>query len=109
MPRLEEIKMQSIKYPFAFFAALLLCVNVSSMAKSKGSRTVYVCQNCGAQQPKWMGKCPDCGAWNSFAEEKPLASQTDASPRGGLFRMREAAPLAYQDIESQDDARQPSG
>jgi DNA repair protein RadA/Sms len=79
------------------------------MAKSKGSRTVYVCQNCGAQQPKWMGKCPDCGEWNTFAEEKPVTTASDASPRGGLFRMKDAAPLAYQDIESQDDARQPSG
>lgn len=38
-----------------------------------------------------------------------MTAQTDASPRGGLFRMKEAAPLAYQDIESQDDARQTSG
>jgi DNA repair protein RadA/Sms len=79
------------------------------MAKSKGTRTIYVCQNCGAQQPKWMGKCPDCGEWNSFAEEKPALAQPNASPRGGMFRMKEAAPLAYQDIESQDDARQSSG
>src|SRR5437868_168857 len=79
------------------------------MAKAKNSRTIYVCQNCGAQQPKWMGKCPDCGEWNTFAEEKPVAAQADASPRGGLFRMKDAKPLAYQDIESQDDARQPSG
>lgn len=79
------------------------------MAKSKGTRTIYVCQNCGAQQPKWMGKCPDCGEWNSFAEEKPALAQATASPRGGMFRMKEASPLAYQDIESQDDARQTSG
>src|SRR5689334_3701580 len=79
------------------------------MAKAKGTRTIYVCQNCGAQQPKWMGKCPDCGEWNSFAEEKPVIAQTGASVRGGMLRMKEAAPLAYQDIESQDDARQSSG
>lgn len=79
------------------------------MAKSKGSKVVFVCQQCGAQQPRWMGKCPDCGAWNSLAEEKLLGAQPDSFPRGALFRMREAAPLAYQDIESQDDARQPSG
>src|ERR1051325_9450133 len=79
------------------------------MAKSKGTRTVYVCQNGGAQQPKWMGKCPDCGEWNSFAEEKPALAQGGASPRGGMFRMKEAVPLAYHEIESQDDARQPSG
>ncbi len=36
------------------------------MAKSK---TQYVCQNCGTTAVKWVGKCPDCGEWNSFVEE----------------------------------------
>ncbi len=38
------------------------------MAKSK-AKTIYVCQNCGAQRAKWEGRCTDCGAWNSFVEE----------------------------------------
>lgn len=38
------------------------------MAKSK-TKTVYVCQNCGAQRPRWEGRCTDCGAWNSYVEE----------------------------------------
>ncbi|WP_413580830.1 DNA repair protein RadA [Bdellovibrio sp. HCB288] len=41
------------------------------MAKSK-NKTVYTCQNCGAQRPRWEGKCSDCGAWNSFVEELQL-------------------------------------
>ncbi|MBI3753624.1 MAG: DNA repair protein RadA [Deltaproteobacteria bacterium] len=32
-------------------------------------RTVYICQSCGYQSPKWMGKCPDCNQWNSLVEE----------------------------------------
>ena len=79
------------------------------MAKSKGPKIVYVCQQCGAQQPRWMGKCPECGEWNSLVEDRPAASRPEASPRGGLFRMREVAPLDYHEIESQDDARQSSG
>jgi DNA repair protein RadA/Sms len=79
------------------------------MAKSKTPKLVFVCQQCGAQQPKWMGKCPDCGDWNSLVEERAAGLPSETSPRGGLFRMREVAPLLYQDIESQDDARQPSG
>ncbi len=79
------------------------------MAKSKSPKIVYVCQQCGAQQPRWMGKCPECGEWNSLVEEKNATSRPESSPRGGLFRMREVAPLDYQDIESQDDARQSSG
>nr|MBD3621973.1 DNA repair protein RadA [Sunxiuqinia sp.] len=33
------------------------------------AKTVYICQNCGTQSPKWMGKCPSCEAWNTFVEE----------------------------------------
>jgi len=36
------------------------------MAKSK---TVFFCQNCGAQSPKWIGRCPSCGEWNTYVEE----------------------------------------
>ncbi len=32
-------------------------------------KTVFICQNCGIQSPKWMGKCPSCGGWNTFVEE----------------------------------------
>ena len=35
----------------------------------KGPKTVYVCRECGCTNFKWLGKCPDCGAWNSFDEE----------------------------------------
>ena len=36
------------------------------MAKKK---TAFFCQNCGSQSPKWVGKCPACGEWNTFVEE----------------------------------------
>ncbi|MBK9295016.1 MAG: DNA repair protein RadA [Oligoflexia bacterium] len=49
------------------------------MAKQK---TIFACQNCGFQSPKWLGKCPDCSEWNSFAEEKYSAPQTQESARG---------------------------
>lgn len=37
---------------------------------SKTPKPVYVCQECGSQSPKWQGRCADCGAWNSFVEER---------------------------------------
>ena len=51
------------------------------MAKPK---SVFVCQNCGAQRPRWEGRCPDCGAWNSFVEETVQKESASASksPRG---------------------------
>src|SRR4030043_1916780 len=33
-------------------------------------KTFFQCQTCGYTSPKWLGKCPDCGAWNSLVEEK---------------------------------------
>jgi DNA repair protein RadA/Sms len=36
------------------------------MAKQK---TIFTCQNCGYKSPKWLGRCPDCGVWNSLVEE----------------------------------------
>ncbi|HLG17407.1 MAG TPA: DNA repair protein RadA [Blastocatellia bacterium] len=79
------------------------------MAKSKDNRLVFVCQQCGAQQPRWMGRCPDCGEWNSLVEERTPSAVPQPSMRGGPTRVRETSPVDYHDIESQDDSREPSG
>lgn len=47
---------------------------------AKKSKTIYICQECGNVQPKWTGKCPECGAWNSFAEEKSVPKAKRAAP-----------------------------
>ncbi len=39
---------------------------LSILAKTK---SIFICQNCGVQSPKWLGKCPSCNEWNSFVEE----------------------------------------
>ena len=36
----------------------------------KPAKTLFVCQECGAQSPKWMGRCAECGAWNTLVEER---------------------------------------
>src|SRR2546426_1493844 len=43
----------------------LTCSSTECMAKT---RTKYICQQCGGEQSKWVGKCPDCGAWNTMEE-----------------------------------------
>jgi len=48
------------------------------MAKS---RTRFVCQNCGATQPRWMGRCPECGEWNTLIEAVVESSKHKAGPR----------------------------
>ena len=37
---------------------------------AKKSKTVFVCRECGFESTKWLGKCPACGGWNTFTEEK---------------------------------------
>jgi DNA repair protein RadA/Sms len=78
---------------------------------AKASGTVYVCQSCGKQSPKWLGKCPDCGEWNSFVEERarPAATASKGMAARGGFRLREVKPVRFGEIESQDDARISSG
>jgi DNA repair protein RadA/Sms len=49
------------------------------------TRQVYVCEQCGAQSPKWLGQCGDCQSWNSFVEEVVVASKRSAAPQGGGY------------------------
>ena len=46
------------------------------------SKTVFACQECGAQSPKWLGRCADCGAWNSLVEERQLPERATAGAAG---------------------------
>lgn len=43
------------------------------MAKSS---TVFFCNNCGYESPKWLGKCPACNEWNTFVEEKVVKEKS---------------------------------
>lgn len=49
------------------------------MAKT---RTQYVCQNCGATYPKWIGRCENCGEWNTLVEQVPQSTGSSAVARG---------------------------
>lgn len=72
----------------------------------KKTETIYACQNCGHQSRKWLGKCPECGEWNSLIEER--AQPAKKGGRSG-FQLRDVSAVAYTEIESQDDVRVSSG
>ena len=61
------------------------------MAKSK---IIYYCSNCGAESPKWIGKCPSCGEWNTYKEEKVVAKPTN---RGQKYK-EEQGPATLQEV-----------
>ena len=74
---------------------------------AKSVKTIYACQQCGHQSAKWLGKCPDCGEWNSFAEERPSNIPAETARSG--FKLTQSSPQLYSEIESQTDSRQLSG
>jgi DNA repair protein RadA/Sms len=74
------------------------------MSKAK---TSYVCQGCGYISAKWLGKCPDCGEWNSMVEEM-LRPEPEGTSRG-LRTTAGSTPVAFDEIETQVEARFSSG
>jgi DNA repair protein RadA/Sms len=79
----------------------------------KPPKSVFVCQECGAQAPKWMGRCVECGAWNSLVEERPaVAADTalagKAENRYGQFGTSSNAKL-YAEVENANASRLTTG
>lgn len=71
------------------------------MAKIK---TVFVCTNCGNDSPKWLGKCPICGEWNTYTEESVIASN-NKNKRENIFESDRVRPLRLQDVTTGQDPR----
>lgn len=68
------------------------------MAKAK---TVFVCQECGYESPKWMGKCPGCGNWNTMVEEIEVKGKEVSS----VFDSAISKPLTIDQIEITEEER----
>ncbi len=58
------------------------------------NKTLFVCQNCGSERPKWEGQCHDCGAWNSLVEEKVMAAPKNERAAWSVGAPSSAAPSA---------------
>lgn len=78
------------------------------MAKDK---TVYVCENCGQESPKWIGKCPACGQWNTFKELRVAGAVSgtvaarSAAATVRAHRQGGSRPLRLSEISSSDEPR----
>jgi DNA repair protein RadA/Sms len=73
------------------------------MAKSK---TLFFCQSCGYESPKWIGKCPSCGSWNSFVEEVVSKNENDRNDwRQDSSKSRVSKPRTLNEIESTGEIR----
>ena len=73
------------------------------MAKTK---TVYICSNCGADSPKWIGKCPNCGEWNTYVEET-VVKESPAARRGAaaFSSSTKPRPVLLRDISAEKEER----
>jgi DNA repair protein RadA/Sms len=67
-------------------------------------KTAFVCQQCGASAGKWLGRCPECDAWNSFVEESAPETPARGKPLSSLAR-----PIAYPDVPTEGALRVSSG
>ncbi|MGL4597996.1 MAG: DNA repair protein RadA, partial [Bacteroidia bacterium] len=75
------------------------------MAKLK---TTFFCQNCGAQSPKWIGRCASCGEWNTYVEE--IVNKSDdqrSTPFTSTTSQRAPKPLRIDEIEMREEHRIP--
>jgi len=70
------------------------------------AKTSFVCQGCGHQSPRWLGRCPDCGRWNGFKEERLPAAAHGRSPVVGAASSK---PIPIDEIEVIGENRTRSG
>ena len=78
------------------------------MAKIK---TSFFCQNCGAQSPKWLGKCPACGQWNTYVEEiiqKEESGKGSWKPSGSGTK-KTNTPKKIKEVNYEEQARWVTG
>ena len=77
-------------------------------------KVVYSCQECGAQSQKWLGRCPECEAWNSLVEERAVPATAGAgaaaASAGSRYALTSTAgPRLYEDIDTVVSARLTTG
>lgn len=70
-------------------------------------KSVFVCSDCGTESPKWMGKCPGCGSWNTMVEE--ITVQTPKSAHKATSIVSNSKPQYLKEISTEEDARRSTG
>lgn len=77
------------------------------MAKKSGSVS-YRCSNCGYTQPRWLGRCPECGEWNSL--EEIIIDKNNISPAGrGSEAVEKQKPVGLASVKAQENSRLSTG
>lgn len=72
---------------------------------AKKTKTVYLCSNCGNDSPKWQGKCPVCGEWNTFVEEIISTDKSSKSATAYLSDNTKSKPLILKEVNTSEEPR----
>ncbi len=72
------------------------------------TKSIFVCNNCGYETPKWLGKCPECGEWASFEEEVRQA-ETSKSKSVDAFKSKSITSYQLTDIKQDSEIRYKTG
>ena len=78
----------------------------------KGLKTIYICEQCEYKSPKWMGKCPSCGQWNTFIEDvidTSAASTPSAVKRTSVIGSGSSGAIAYKELTLPEFIRSDTG
>ena len=70
------------------------------------NKTTFFCKNCGNESPKWLGKCPACGEWNTYIEEPKAPKSAPARYAvAGENKRRSQDPVKISEIRAEDQPR----
>ena len=72
-------------------------------------KSVYVCNSCGYESPKWNGRCPECGEWNTFVEEKRQAAPAKVAAQQVFTGKRAVEPTLLVGVDEHDETRYLTG
>ncbi len=71
------------------------------------TKTIWVCQNCGAESSKWIGRCPSCKEWNTYHEE--IITPASSHEPGFIAAREKKKPVLLDSIESRENGRMQTG
>lgn len=71
----------------------------------KTTKTAWFCTSCGAQAPKWQGRCPACGEWNTMVEEKIVSDKKSKTLAPSGHHQRRSRPQLIHEIELEEEPR----
>ena len=80
-------------------------INIKLIQKMAKARTYYFCQECGYQSSSWLGRCPECGKWNTFVEEVVKAESTKRKTGSAIAK---STPVRIQEVTYSETKRIPT-